>query len=197
MAPGPLRLLILLVGLCLFGSGEACIVAAELGNSPWTVLAQGVAEHTPLEIGAATVVISLLVLAAWIPLRQPPGLGTVLNAIVVGVAIGVMVNLLPADPGPAVAWPLLAGGIGLVGLGGGVYLGPRLGPGPRDGLMTGLRPHRALATANAHDHELTALLAGYALGGAVGIGTAAFARLIGPAVQAALEAAAPRMRGLG
>src|SRR6476620_5247135 len=88
--PGPLRLALLLLGLWLFGTGDACIVAAELGNSPRTVLAQGVAKHTPLGIGEATIAISLVVLALWIPLRQTPGLGTVLNAVVVGAAIRVM-----------------------------------------------------------------------------------------------------------
>jgi uncharacterized membrane protein YczE len=196
--PGPLRLAILLGGLWLFGTGEACIVAADLGNSPWTVLAQGVAGHTPLGIGAATIVISFGVLCAWIPLRQMPGLGTILNAIVVGVAIGVMVDVLPNDPAPALSWALLAGGIALVAVGGGIYLGARLGPGPRDGLMTGLhrRTGRSLRLVRT-GIELSALIAGFALGGTVGIGTAAFALLIGPGVQASFYRAEPAMAGLG
>ncbi len=195
--PGPLRLAILLGGLWLFGTGEACIVSADLGNSPWTVLAQGVAEHTPLEIGAATIVISFAVLCAWIPLRQKPGLGTILNAIVVGVAIGVMVEVLPDDPSGALAWVLLAGGIALVATGGGIYLGARLGPGPRDGLMTGLhrRTGRSLRLVRTFI-ELSALIAGFALGGTVGVGTAAFALLIGPGVQASFLRAEPAMKNL-
>ncbi len=195
--PGPLRLTILLAGLWLFGTGEACIVAAALGNSPWTVLAQGVAENTPLDIGAATVAISFGVLAAWIPLRQAPGLGTILNAIVVGIAIGVMVTVLPADPEPTIAWALLAGGIALVAVGGGFYLGARLGPGPRDGLMTGLhaRTGRSLRLVRTLI-ELSALIGGFILGGTVGVGTAAFALLIGPGVQFAFYRAEPRMRRL-
>jgi uncharacterized membrane protein YczE len=195
--PGPLRLAILLGGLWLFGTGEACIVAADLGNSPWTVLAQGVAEHTPLGIGAATIVISFAVLCAWIPLRQKPGLGTILNAIVVGLAIGVMVEVLPTDPKPAIAWPLLAGGIALVAIGGGIYLGARLGPGPRDGLMTGLhaRTGRSLRLMRTCI-ELSALAAGFLLGGTVGVGTAAFALLIGPGVQASFYRAEPAMKRL-
>ena len=193
--PGPPRLAILLGGLWLFGTGEACIVAADLGNSPWTVLAQGVASNTPLNIGAATVAISFAVLCAWFPLRQQPGLGSILNAVVVGVAIGVMLDVLPDSPDAAVAWPLLAGGIGLVATGGGIYLGARLGPGPRDGLMTGLhrRTGRSLRLVRT-GIELSALIAGFALGGTVGIGTAAFALLIGPGVQAAFTRAEPAMR---
>jgi uncharacterized membrane protein YczE len=195
--PGQLRFAILIGGLWLFGTGEACIVSADLGNSPWTVLAQGVAEHTPLGIGVATVVISILVLCAWIPLRQQPGLGTVCNAIVVGVAIGVMLNVIPADPGGVLDWVLLAGGIALVAIGGGIYLGARLGPGPRDGLMTGLhrRTGRSLRLVRTCI-ELSALIAGFALGGTVGVGTVAFALLIGPGVQASFNRAEPAMRDL-
>jgi uncharacterized protein len=195
--PGPLRLAILLGGLWLFGTGEACIVAADLGNSPWTVLAQGVAEHTPLGIGAATIAISFAVLCAWIPLRQTPGLGTILNAIVVGVAIGVMVDVLPSDPAPVLSWLLLAGGIALVATGGGIYLGARLGPGPRDGLMTGLhrRTGRSLRLMRTCI-ELSALIAGFLLGGTVGVGTVAFALLIGPGVQASFYRAEPAMKNL-
>jgi uncharacterized protein len=195
--PGPLRLTILVVALWLFGTGEACIVAADLGNSPWTVLAQGVALNTPLGIGAATVAISVLVLCAWIPLRQQPGLGTVLNALVIGVALGVMVEVLPDDPPDAVAWLLLAGGIGAVAVGGGFYLGMRLGPGPRDGLMTGLhrRTGRSLRLVRTVI-ELSALTAGFLLGGTVGIGTVAFALLIGPGVHAVFYAVEPRFARL-
>ena len=190
--PGPPRLAILLAGLWLFGTGEACLVAADLGNSPWTVLAQGVSLNTPLGIGAATIVISALVLCAWVPLRQIPGLGTVLNAIVIGVAIGVMVEVLPADPSDAVAWILLASGIASVAVGGGIYLGCRLGPGPRDGLMTGLhaRTGRSLRLVRTLI-ELSALIAGFALGGTVGIGTVAFALLIGPGVHATFYGVEP------
>lgn len=195
--PGPFRFAILVAGLWLFGTGEALIVAAELGNSPWTVLAEGVAENTPLEIGGATVAISFLVLAAWVPLRQAPGLGTVMNAIIVGVAIGVMVPVLPGDPSGVFRWGLLAGGIALVAIGGGIYLGARLGPGPRDGLMTGLhdRTGRSLRLVRTVI-ELSALGAGFALGGTAGFGTVAFALLIGPGVQAAFYRAQPAMRRL-
>jgi len=195
--PGPARLAILIAGLWLFGTGEACIVAADLGNSPWTVLAQGVSLNTPLGIGAATVVISFLVLGAWIPLRQQPGLGTILNAIVIGVALGVMVDVLPADPSDPLRWLLLGLGIGAVAVGGGVYLGMRLGPGPRDGLMTGLhaRTGRSLRLVRTVI-ELSALTGGFLLGGTVGVGTVAFALLIGPGVHAVFYAVEPRFAGL-
>ena len=195
--PGPLRFAILVGGLWLFGTGEALIVAADLGNSPWTVLAEGVAKNTPLEIGGATVAISFLVLCAWVPLRQAPGLGTIMNAIVIGVALGVTVPALPADPPDGWRWVLLGGGIALVATGGGIYLGARLGPGPRDGLMTGLhaRTGRSLRLVRTVI-ELSALAGGFALGGTVGLGTVAFALLIGPGVQSAFYRALPAMRDL-
>jgi uncharacterized protein len=159
------------------------LVASELGNSPWTVLAEGVAVQTPLAIGVATVAISFLVLLMWIPLRQRPGLGTILNAIVIGVAIDASLGWLsePAELLPRYAF--VAAGIALVGLGSGLYLTCFLGPGPRDGLMTGV-----VRTGI----EVTALTIGAVLGGTVGIGTLAFALLIGPAVQASVMALAGR-----
>ena len=191
---GPLRLTLLVLGLWVFGTGEACIVAAELGNSPWTVLAQGVANHTPMGIGEATIAISVGVLALWIPLRQRPGLGTVLNAIVIGLAIAAMLPVLPSDPEHVGAWGLLAGGIGLVAVGSGFYLGARLGPGPRDGLMTGLsaRTGRSLRLIRTLI-EGSAMIGGFLLGGRIGVGTVAFAALVGPGVQAALGIIGPRM----
>lgn len=192
--PRPPRLSLLLLGLWLFGTGEASLVAAKLGNSPWTVLAQGVARHTPLGIGSATIAISLCVLCVWIPLRQAPGLGTVLNAIVVGLAIAVMLPVLPSDPATVVRVALLAGGIALVATGSGFYLGSRLGPGPRDGLMTGLsaRTGRSLRLVRTVI-EGSAMIGGFLLGGRIGVGTVAFAALVGPGVQAALGFVGPKM----
>ena len=188
--PTPRRLSQLLAGLWIFGTGEAMIVAAELGNSPWTVLAEGAAEHTAAGIGTATIAISFLVLLAWIPLRRRPGLGTVLNAVVIGLAIAVMLPLLPAQPGAALAAALLAGGIALVAVGSGFYLTVQLGPGPRDGLMTGLHRRTGLSLRLVRFLlEGGATAGGFALGGTVGVGTLAFAVLIGPAVQAAVKLA--------
>jgi uncharacterized protein len=186
--PGPARLAKLIAGLVVFGAGEAAIVEADLGNSPWTVLAQGVAKHTPLAIGTATVVISFLVLLMWIPLRQRPGLGTILNAILIGLAIDATLPLLPETDDIAARAALLLGGIALVSLGSGLYLTTRLGPGPRDGLMTGLsrRTGRSLRLWRTVI-EASALIGGWALGGVAGIGTVAFAALIGPGVQFAVQ----------
>ncbi len=181
------RLVRLLGGLWLFGTGEACVVHAGLGNSPWTVFAQGVSLHSPMGIGAATIATSVVVLLLWLPLRQPPGAGTVLNAVLVGVAIGVMLPLLGARPHGLAAAGFMLGGIATVAAGSGLYLTAGLGPGPRDGLMTGLhrRTGRSVRLVRGAI-EGSVLIAGFALGGHVGIGTVAFATLIGPGVQLAL-----------
>lgn len=188
--PSPARFARLVTGLWIFGTGEALIIAAGLGNSPWTVLAQGVARQTPLAIGAATVAISFAVLLLWVPLRQRPGLGTVMNAILIGIAIDVALLVLPEPRAMAleVRAALLATGIVVVAIGSGLYLTCRLGPGPRDGLMTGLsrRTGRSLRLWRTVV-EASALIGGVVLGGVAGIGTVAFALLIGPAVQAAVQ----------
>jgi uncharacterized protein len=185
---GPRRLLRLVSGLWLFGVGEAMIVHADLGNSPWTVFARGVAVHTPLSIGTATIVLSFLVMAVWIPLRQAPGLGTILNAILIGIAIDVTLPLLPATDGLGWRALLLAAGIAIIATGSGLYLTSYLGPGPRDGLMTALhhRTGRSLRLWRTVIESL-ALIAGFLLGGVVGVGTVAYAILIGPGVQAAVQ----------
>ncbi|HUH07947.1 MAG TPA: hypothetical protein VML96_09080 [Egibacteraceae bacterium] len=187
------QLLRLLAGLWLFGTGDALIIGARLGNAPWTVLAEGVSLRTPLLVGAATLVIGVVVLLGWIPLRERPGLGTVLNVIVIGVAIDVMLALLPAPAGLAARWAALTAGIALVGVGSGLYLTAALGPGPRDGWMTGL--HRRfgwpLSTIRL-GIESGVLLGGWLLGGTVGVGTVAFAALIGPAVGASVRLAGAR-----
>jgi uncharacterized membrane protein YczE len=159
------------------------------------VLAQGVSKHTPLAIGDATIVISFLVLLMWLPLRQRPGLGTVLNAVFVGVAIDVMLPLLPRPGGTIGQLAFVLAGLVLVSIGSGFYLTARLGPGPRDGLMTGLhfRTGRSLRQIRGLI-EGSALVAGFVLGGRVGVGTFAFALLIGPGVQAAVKALGGRLR---
>lgn len=184
----PARLIRLLVGLVLFGAGEAVLVHSALGNSPWTVLAEGAAEQTGVAIGVTTVALSFLILLAWFPLRQRPGLGTIANAVVVGVAIDLTLRLLgDASPAAGVRVLEVLGAIALVSLGSGLYLTARLGPGPRDGLMTGLaaRTGRSIRLTRALI-EIGACAAGVALGGTLGPGTLAFALLIGPGVQLAL-----------
>ena len=188
----PRQLATLLLGLSLFGAGEGLLVDSALGNSPWTVLAEGMSDQTGLGIGAATVAISLLVLAMWIPLRERPGLGTVTNAVLVGVALGVTVELMPDPEGLPLRLAEVVGGIALVALGSGLYLMTRLGAGPRDGLMLGLhrRTGRSVRLVRT-TIESSAVALGFVLGGTVGIGTLAFAFGIGPAVQAALGALSP------
>ncbi len=159
-------------------------MASRLGNSPWTVLGQGVARIAGISVGLGTILISGLVLCAWIPLRQRPGLGTLLNAVLIGVAIDATLGFLPDRLPLAVRAVMIPCGVGAVALGSGLYLSSRLGPGPRDGLMTGLhrRTGRSLRLVRAV-LELTVTAVGIVMGGTFGIGTIAFAVLIGPAVQ--------------
>jgi uncharacterized protein len=117
--PGPGRFARLLLGLTIFGIGEGLLVVSDLGNSPWTVFAQGISLNTPLSVGAATIAVSFAVLLLWIPLRQPPGLGTIANAIVVGLALEATVRALPEDPPLGARWLLMAVAIALVALGSG------------------------------------------------------------------------------
>lgn len=182
--PTPLRLVRLLLGLWLFGSGEALLVTSKLGSSPWTVLGQGVARNLGISVGVATIAISAIVLCAWIPLRQRPGLGTILNASLIGVAIDVTLALLSGHHPLGVRAAMIPGGVAAVGIGSGLYLTSRLGPGPRDGLMTGLhrRTGHSLRLIRAL-LELTVTALGIIMGGTFGIGTIAFAILIGPCVQ--------------
>ena len=187
--PGPGHLLRLLFGLCVFGAGEAMLVASGLGNSPWTVLAQGFARQTGVSVGAATVIVSGLVLLAWVPLRQRPGLGTALNALLIGVALDATLAVLPHHASLGTRACMVPAGIALVAIGSGFYLTTGLGPGPRDGLMTGLHRRTGLSLRVVRAAiEVAAVVAGYLLGGTVGVGTVAFALLIGPAVQAAVHA---------
>lgn len=186
--PGPLRAGRLIGGQWLFGAGEAMIVAAQLGSSPWTAFAQGAAVHTGLSIGALTNLIGAGVLLLWVPLRQRPGLGTVVNVLVVGTALDATLHWLPRVDGLPGRIALCLGGIAVVALGSGLYLTTGLGPGPRDGLMTGVaRVARwPLGVARAVV-EGAVLLTGWLLGGVVGAGTVAFAVLIGPCVQATIR----------
>ncbi|MBN2623802.1 MAG: hypothetical protein JXA83_10555, partial [Acidimicrobiales bacterium] len=177
----------LVAGLVLCGLGVALMVAADLGLSPWAVLDQGISRHTDIPIGTVSIIVGALVLLAWMPLRERPGLGTVLNVLLIGVTIDLALLVLdtPEATGARVAY--LALGLFLWGPGSGLYIGAGLGPGPRDGLMTGLSARgigsiRVVRTAI----EVTALGAGWLLGGSVGLGTLAFAITIGPNVQAFL-----------
>jgi uncharacterized membrane protein YczE len=174
------RLVRLYLGLAGYGVSLALMVRARLGLGPWDVLHQGIARHLGVQLGWVTIAVSGLVLLAWIPLRQRPGIGTISNAVVVGLVVNAALDLLPA-PGP-LAWRVtwLAAGIGLNGLATAFYIGAGLGPGPRDGLMTGIaaRGHSLRVVRTAI--ELSVLVLGWAMGGAIGIGTVAYALAIGP-----------------
>lgn len=180
---GPGTFVVLIVGLWLFGTGEAMLVDAALGNAPWTVFAQGISVRTGIAIGLATFLTSVVVLLMWIPLRERPGLGTIANAIVIALALQVMIGVLPTPE--SFGWRLaqVIGGIALVGLGSGLYLTTNLGPGPRDGLMTGIHERTGIAVTPVRlSIEVVVLAIGWVLGGTVGIGTVLFALLIGPSV---------------
>ncbi|GAA4036327.1 hypothetical protein [Streptomyces shaanxiensis] len=178
------RLSQLYVGLALYGASAALLVEAGLGLEPWGVLHQGLAERTGLTIGVVSIVVGAVVLLLWIPLRQRPGLGTVSNVFVVGVAMDGTLALLPEAHSLAVRIPLLLAGIVLNGVATGLYIAARFGPGPRDGLMTGLhrrtgRSIRLMRTAV----EIAVVVTGFALGGTVGVGTVLYALSIGPLAQ--------------
>jgi uncharacterized membrane protein YczE len=178
------------VGQWLFGTGEAFLVASGLGVSPWTVLGQGISVRTSLPIGVSTFIVSVLVLLLWIPLREKPGLGTICNAIVIAFALQVMVQVLPYPQNVVVEITFVLVGIAVIGVGSGLYLTANLGPGPRDGWMTGLHqrygwPISAVRLAI----EAVVLVLGWLLGGTVGIGTVLFALLIGPSVGYGLRLA--------
>ena len=181
------RILQLLIGLVLYGAGCALTIRAGWGVDPWTVFAQGVSIHTGVGIGWVTNILGGLVLLAWIPLRQKPGIGTVANVALVGTSMQATLALVPAAPGLWSGGVMLIGGILLVALASGLYLGTAFGPGPRDGLMTGL--HRRLGWPIWLCRllvESTVLVAGWMLGGTVGVGTVIFAVCIGPLVHRAL-----------
>ena len=186
--PKPSTLLILCVGLWIFGTGDAVIVAAGVGNTPWTVLAEGIALMTDRTIGQATFFVSVAVLLLWIPLREKPGIGTILNAILIAVAIEHMLPILPTPEGGFESLLQVIGGIALVGIGSGIYLTANLGPGPRDGWMTGMHRVSGYPIGNVRAAiEITVVVIGWSLGGTVGIGTVIFAMMIGPTVAVCLN----------
>jgi uncharacterized membrane protein YczE len=177
------RLPRLLPGLVSCGVGLALMVLADLGLGPWEAFHQGVSERTGIPIGTTGILVGFAVLLGWIPLRQRPGIGTVCNVVLIGLVIDATLAAAPDPHGLPLRAALLTAGIVLMGVGSGLYIGAGLGPGPRDGLMTGLaeRGHSIRLARTAI--ELSALLAGWALGGTVGVGTLAFAVGIGPLVQ--------------
>ena len=177
----------LVVGLWLFGTGEAFLLTADLGATPWTVLSQGVSIRSGLPIGVTTFAVSVVVLLMWLPLRQRPGLGTVLNIVVISIALQVMYDVVPAPANLGGRVLLMLLGIATIGLGSGFYLTAGHGPGPRDGWMTGLHHRTGRPVGQIRlVIELVVLTVGWLLGGTVGVGTALFALLIGQSVAMGL-----------
>ncbi|GHH75997.1 membrane protein [Streptomyces sulfonofaciens] len=183
----------LYVGLTLYGTSSALLVAAGLGLGPWGALHQGLAERTGLSMGEVTILVGAFVLLLWIPIRQRPGLGTVSNVLVVGIATDAALAVLPHPGALAVRIPLMAAAIVLNGLATGLYIAADFGPGPRDGLMTGLhrRTDRSIRLVRTLI-EVTVLATGFALGGTVGAGTLLYAVAIGPLAQLSLRVFTPR-----
>ena len=177
----------LCLGLTLFGLGEGLLIVSAMGNSPWTVLAEGIHLDVGFSIGLITVFISIVVLLFWLPLKQKPGIGTVLNALIIGLMIDVCIKFVPTPENYISQIVLAIIAILTVGLGGGIYLVANLGPGPRDGLMIGLQKKTNLPIAIVRAFlEITVMSIGWYLGGTVGVGTLLFAFGIGPAVALSL-----------
>ena len=183
----PQRIVHLLVGLALYGAGCAIMVRAGIGLDPWTVFAQGVSLQTGIGIGWVTNIVGFLVLLLWIPLRQKPGVGTLANILLVGTSMQAMLAVFPAIDGFALQVLVFLLGMMLVAVASGLYIGADFGPGPRDGLMTGLRARFGWPIWAARlVVEVSVLLAGWLLGGSVGLGTILFALGIGPLVHRTL-----------
>ncbi len=184
LKPRFVTLFFLILGLWIFGTGEAILIDAGIGVSPWTVLAQGISKQVDLTVGMATFVVSFLVLFLWIPLRETPGIGTILNAILIALSIDVMRSFIPdqTDIIPQIIQASI--GIILVGVGSALYLTANLGPGPRDGWMTGVQKKTNWPIGRVRvGIEIIVLSIGIALGGTFGLGTVMFAIGIGPAIS--------------
>ncbi len=180
------RLVRLLPGLVAFGVGLALMVLADLGLGPWEAFHQGLSARSGVPIGTTGILVGFVVLLGWVPLRQRPGIGTLCNVVLIGLVIDAVLAVSPEPRALVARVAFLGTGIVLVGLGSGLYIGAGLGPGPRDGLMTGLAARGHSLRLARTLIELSALAAGWALGGSVGVGTLAFALCIGPLVQAFL-----------
>lgn len=183
LRPKLLTFFYLNLGLVLFGLGESLLIASGAGVSPWTVLAQGIARHTNWSIGFTTMIISFAILLLWIPLKQKPGMGTVLNALIIAFMIDFSLTFLPLPQD--YLWQITQAvlGVFVVGIASGIYLTANLGAGPRDGLMTGLQKLTKMPIANIRIAiEVTVVAIGWYLGGVVGVGTLIFAFGVGPCV---------------
>jgi len=183
----PLRVFILFFGLAIFGLGDSLFIQAGIGNAPWTVFAEGLTFKTGMSIGFATFVISVFVLLLWIPLRERPGFGTLANIVLIASFIEIGTHLFPVANSFAVGILYNFIGISLVGIGSALYITCGLGPGPRDGAMTGLHYRTGVRVGRVRMAiEITVLVIGFLMGGTVGVGTALFALLIGQSVAISL-----------
>ena len=187
LKPKKITVFYLIFGLVLFGIGEALLITANIGVSPWFVLHQGLAFKTDFTIGITTFIVSVVVLLFWFPLKQKPGIGTILNAILISVVIDLSLFILPYPNDLAFKLFQVIFGILIIGVGSGYYLAANLGPGPRDGLMTGINKQTKLSIASIRTFlELGAVGIGFYLGGTVGIGTIIYAITIGFSVSLGL-----------
>lgn len=190
----PRRIAQLLIGLLLYGIGIAFMVRGEIGAAPWDVLSQGIARHVPLSFGVITILTSVVVLLLWLPLRQRYGIGTVLNALLVGPSADLGLLLIPAGQPLWLRVGFFVIGLIVLAAATGLYIGAHFGPGPRDGLMTGLHARTGWPIWIVRTGiEIVVVAIGWSLGGNVGIGTLAFALLVGPLCQYFLRAFAIRM----
>jgi uncharacterized membrane protein YczE len=180
----PRRLVQLYAGLALYGASMALFLRSELGNMPWDVLHQGIARFVPVSFGTITIATGVLVLLAWIPLRQRPGLGTVSNVLVIGIVVDIALRVLTTPSNLAVRAAFLAAGVVLNAVATACYIGARFGPGPRDGLMTGIVSRTGWPTRWVRTSiEVAVVALGFALGGTLGIGTLVYALAVGPLVH--------------
>jgi uncharacterized membrane protein YczE len=168
----------------LFGLGIAFMVEAGLGLGPWEVLHQGISRLTGIPIGTVSIILGIPILALWWPLRERPGIGTLANVVVIGAVTDVVLAVMPAPSGVVLQLALMLGGVVTIGLASGLYLAADLGAGPRDGLMTGIHHRFGYSISRSRTAvELAAFIAGFLLGGTIGLGTIVFALGIGPIVQ--------------
>ena len=187
LKPKIITFFFLCFGLTLFGVGEGLLLVSAAGASPWSVFAQGIHLSIGLSVGAVTIIISILVLLLWVPLSQKPGMGTILNALIIGIMIDICIKFVPTPEDFISQIFLAVAAVLIVGLGGGIYLVANLGAGPRDGLMIGLQKKTNFPIAAVRATlEITVMSIGWYLGGTVGVGTLLFAFGIGPAVALSL-----------
>ena len=177
------RIIRCVIGLAFFGIGISMVMDARIGAPPWDVFHQGVADRVDREVGTVIIATGAVLMLLWIPLRQKPGIGTILNAIEIGLVANVALAILPRPDSVLVQVPMMLGGVVVTAIGSGLYIGSGLGPGPRDGIMTGLAVRGVPLRIARTGIEITVLVVGWFLGGQVGVGTVAFAVLIGPLVQ--------------